>query len=154
MIEWQYVTVGAFALAIGGVIGWYVAVKRKFSGNAEHQSVFIRAVSALLVLLAVGSVLQIFYYQREAAVQADRLQKVTDCQYRINKTLIEALTIRQDATKGQSEALTGMVRAVLNAKSANQTRTALNAFIEATETLNKTRTENPYPTIPSDCRPS
>ncbi len=153
MIEWQYVTIGAFALAVGGVVGWYIALRKRFKTETGKQNLLLKSVSVFLIILAIGSVGQNYYFQREQQIQADNLQKVTDCQYRVNKTLLEVLTIRQDPTREKDEALVGMVQKVLTSKSVEDTRKALEDFVKAVDELNKTRTTNPYPTIPTDCRP-
>ena len=152
MIEWQYVFVGGFALAIGGTIGWYVALRRRFT-DQSHDNLFARAVSALLILFAIASVGQLFYFQREQTIQADQLRKTTDCQYRVNKALIEVLTIRQDPTQQKDDAILRMVRTILKAKSGDEVQAALTNYVRAVDELNKTRANNPYPTIPGDCRP-
>lgn len=154
MIPWQYIAIGVFALTCGGVIGWYVALKRRLGPGEDQRGLFTRAVSALLLLLAVGSVGQTLYFQHEQAAQANELSATTECQYRVNKALIEVLNRRQNPSQDKDEALVTMVRTVLEAKSATETRAALRTFINAVDTLNKTRTDNPYPTIPNDCRPS
>lgn len=152
MIEWQYVTIALFALAIGGVVGWYVAKRRKVA-DADHQSLFVRAVSAFLVLLAIGSTLQIFWFQREQDAQAKKLGEVTECQYRVNQALIAVLTTRQGASTSSDQALIQMATDILNAESPADSRQTIQTFIFEMKRLQTTRKNNPYPTIPNDCRP-
>jgi hypothetical protein len=157
-VEWQIVTAVAFSLAVGGVVGWYVAKKRRAKDDANHtptdsRNLFTRAVSALLVLLAIGSTFQIMYFQHQQERQAAQLAKVTDCQYRVNKALIEVLSNRQNPTQEKDKRLVDMVQAILTAKSREESRKVLTDFIDAMNALDATRTSNPYPTIPADCRP-
>lgn len=155
MIGWQYVIAAStLTLALGAVIGWYVAKKHIVRAGGDMSHLFMRAVGAFLVILAIASIVQISYFQQEQATQSRELRNVSDCQYRVNKALLDALASRQDPSKDKDQALTDMVLAVLNAKSREDSRKALKDFIAATDKLNATRTANPYPTVPADCRPS
>lgn len=151
-VSWQYVAVAVFFLVGGGVIGWYISQRRKLQVS-DQENLFMRATGGLLILLAIGSVLQISYFQYEQAQQSDKLSTITDCQYRVNKALIQVLSARQDPSQTKDDALVVMVKAVLNAKSPEAGRKALVDFIDATNNLNKARQDNPYPSIPADCRP-
>lgn len=153
LFRWEYMTVAVLALAVGLVIGWYVARRRKLGPDTDHRSLFMQATSGLLILLAIGSVLQIFYFQREQAKLTEQLTTTTDCQYQVNKTLIDVLTNRQDPTQQRDKILVDMAKAMLTAESREDSDEALRRFIDATDKLNATRASNPYPTIPSDCRP-
>jgi hypothetical protein len=153
VIEWPYITVAVFALAIGGVVGWYVAKKHIVRAGGDMAHLFQRAVSALLLILAAASVVQLVYFQHEQAEQARTLASATECQYQVNKVLLDVLKTRGVPQDEGNQRLVVMAESILNAKTREESRKAIEDFIVAMKKLNETRGNTPYPDIPLDCRP-
>lgn len=143
---------GLYLLAIVGVIaacggvlgGFYWAHKKRTGVGTVPPTPFSRVLGVCLLVLGVASAFQLVYFQ-------NKQQRIADCQYAVNVALIDSLQARTSGTADQNQKLIDMVKAIKSSQSREQTQSAMQAFITASEGLKDTRVANPYPDI-KQCR--
>lgn len=144
-MNWQHllVLILTFGLCLFG--SWlYIHIFQSRRPTASESG--SRGVAAIVLGLALASAVQVVWFQ----VTDDRKR---DCQYKLNTAIIETLKDRAGPNNQADEALKTMAQSILDAKTANDTRSAIRTFIDAMNAKKKAQEENPLPEIPSNCRP-
>jgi len=137
------IAVGTVCVVVGVVVGFLWSRRRP--GSNGDPVPFSRVVGVCLLVLAISFGAELFYFQSEQRAQ-------TNCQYRVNTALIDALNARNDASSEQQQKMTEMVAAIMTSKSRGDTQVAMQGFLDAANAFKLKREQNPYPQLPADCR--
>lgn len=147
---WVFVVIIVYLLVIVAVVAFYVGHKRRGDSLVDAATI-AKFAGSILVLFAVGGTVQLLSFQIEQRKHSEALISSSDCQFRVNEALINVLSARSEARDGSDVALKDMAQAILNAKTSEESRAAIQRFIDAMNAYDAEKKEHPLPTIPNNC---
>ena len=138
----EYLTHSIVWSAVGLLVGYIIGAGKRvgfryWELNDRYKD---RAVGAFLILVALGSTIQSLSFQRNQ-------REITVCQVSYNIRFQEVLRDRSAIGDQDRQNVNRMVTSVLTSKSVEETRKALEDYVNKNNELERARTQNPYPQL-------
>lgn len=131
----------AIGLLFGLVLGMGIRIKFLYwKLEIRYRD---RVVGSLLIMVALGSIANGLSFQREQ-------RKISDCQTRYNVAFQRTIQERASIADRDRRNVNTMVSTVLTARTAEESRKALELFVENNKKLDAERAGNKLPTKTGD----
>lgn len=109
-----------------------------------------RIVGLLLVVVAIFSLIKSFQTSQDVTTSNRQLTAYVKCQTDWTTFLHKAITIRSDTSAQATQAMDDLITSVLEAKSSEDVKIALEKYKAARQLQIDSRTQNPLPPPPND----
>lgn len=106
-----------------------------------------------VMVLALLTVVQLAWFSYDNRQQVNHDRKVTECQSKYNGAVSHSIQQRSQYSDEDRESLVTFIREISSAKTREQSRDALNEYLQRQDEITDARKRHPIPKLPAgECR--